>query len=211
MKAAILGAAGRTGKVLIEEALNRGHEVIGIARDPDRIVSMDSRVIKRQGDAYDEHSVISALADAEAVITTVGKINLKDKRTDLSTVAHRAVIKGMHEHGIRPLFVISSIGAAPDVKRKGLVRNLYLYFRRQYYGDMHQMEQEVLQSGLDVTVLRAPILTNGIRTGRYKIMEEENYLERLEITREDLASFIFDELEGRHWNQRVITVHSDHG
>ena len=195
MKIAILGAAGKTGTVLIAEALHRDHEVIGIARTPENIVSDDPRVSKRQGDAYDEASVIAALEGADAVITTVGKTNLKDKRINLSTAAHRAVVRGMREHDIQPLLVISSIGAAPGVKRKGLVRNLYLYFRRKYYGDMYEMEHEVMGSGLEVTVLRAPILTDGLQTGQYEIMEEENYLERLEISRADLAHFLIGELQ----------------
>ena len=79
MKIAILGASGKTGTVLIERALANGHEVIAIARTPDKIASNDPRVIKRQGDAYDEASVVVALEGAEAVITTVGKTDLKDK------------------------------------------------------------------------------------------------------------------------------------
>jgi putative NADH-flavin reductase len=209
MRIAILGAAGKTGTVLIEQALNNGHEVIAIARSPEKITSADPRVDKRRGDAYDEASVIAALEGAEAVITTVGKTDLKDKRIDLSTAAHRAVVAGMRKHGIRPLLVISSIGAAQGIKRKGLVRNLYLYFRRKYYGDMFAMEHEVMGSGLDVTVLRAPILTDGPLTEKYNVMEDENYLDRLEISRADLAHFLLGELENRQWNNRVIAVFND--
>lgn len=206
MKIAVLGASGKMGTALIERALERGHEVIALARSPGNIVSTDPRVSKRHGDAYDEATVIAGLEGAEAVITTVGKTNLKDKRTDLSTAAHRAVMAGMHQHGIRPLLVVSSIGAAPGVKRKGIIRNLYLYFRREYYADMHQMEREVMDSDLDVTVVRAPILTEEPATDDYRILETEDYLERLEISRADLARFLVGELENRHWNKRVIAI-----
>lgn len=209
MKIAILGASGKTGTELIEQALANGHEVIGIARSPEKIASVDPRVTKRCGDAYDEASVVAALQGADAVITTVGKTDLKEKRIDLSTAAHRAVVAGMREHGIKTLLVISSIGAAQGVKRKGIVRNVYLFLRRKYYGDMYQMEQEVMDSGLDVTMLRAPMLTDGPSTGEYHVMEEENYLNKLEISRADLAHFLIGELEQRQWNNRVIAVAND--
>lgn len=206
MKLAILGASGKTGTQLVEQALAGGHEVIAIARSPERIVSRDPRVDRRYGDAWDATSVIDALAGADAVITTVGKTNLKDKRIDLSTAAHRAVIAGMREHGIRSLLVISSIGAAPGAKRKGLVRNLYLLMRRKYYRDMYLMEQEVMDSGLDVTVLRAPKLVDGPAIDNYRVFEEEDYLAPLEISRADLAAWLIDELENRRWTNRVVAV-----
>lgn len=206
MRVAILGASGQTGTPLTAEALARGHDVIAIARSPEKISSDDPRVTKRAGDAWDEQSVIDALEGADAVITTVGKTDLKDKRINLSTAAHRAVIAGMRKHGIQRLVVISSIGAAQGVKRKGIVRNLYLFFRRKYYGDMYQMEKEVMDSDLDVTVLRAPILTDGPATGSWRVLEAEDYLDRLEISRADIARFILDEVEAPHWNRRVIAV-----
>jgi putative NADH-flavin reductase len=209
MKIAILGASGKTGTALIEQALVSGHEVIGIARTPEKIASHDARVTKRKGDAYDEQSVIAALEGADAVITTVGKTDLKDKRINLSTAAHRAVVAGMRKHGIRPLLVISSIGAAQGVKRKGIVRNVYLFLRRKYYGDMYQMEKEIMSSGLDVTALRAPILVDEPVNGKYRVIENEDYLERLQISRTDLAKFLIGELENRRWNNRVIAIADD--
>jgi len=206
MRIAILGASGKTGQPLIAEALARGHEVIAIVRTPEKLVIDDARVIKRKGDAFDEASVIAALEGADAVITTVGKTDLRDKRVNLSTAAHRAVVAGMRKHGIRRLLVISSIGAAQGVKRKGWRRNIYLYLRRKYYSDMYQMEQEVLSSGLDVTVLRAPMLYDGSQTGNYRIIEDENYLNELRLARADLAHFLLQDVADNKWVNRTIAI-----
>lgn len=206
MRIAILGASGKTGKPLIEEALARGHEVIAIVRTPEKLTLNDPRVSTRKGDAFDADSVIAALAGADAVITTVGKTDLRDKRVNLSTAAHRAVIAGMRAHGIRRLLVISSIGAAQGVKRKGWRRNIYLYLRRKYYGDMCQMEQEVTASGLDVTVLRAPMLYDGPQTGSYRVIEDENYLHELRIARADLAHFLLQDIADSKWVNRTIAI-----
>ena len=206
MKVAILGASGKTGKPLIEQALAGGHEVIAIARSAEKISFDDPRIVKRQADAYDAASVIAALEGADAVITTVGKTDLRDKRINLSTAAHRAVVSGMREHGIRRLLVISSIGAAQGIKRKGWRRNIYLFLRRKYYRDMFEMEGEVMASSLDITVLRAPILYDGPITGQYRVLEEENYLDKLQIARADVAHFLLGEMTSNAWVNRVIAI-----
>jgi len=206
MRIAILGASGQTGTPLTKEALERGHEVIAIARSPEKIAFDDPRVIKRAGDGFDEASIIDALEGADAVITTVGKTDLRDKRYNLSTAAHHSVIAGMRAHDINRLLVISSIGAAQGIKRKGWKRNIYLYLRRKYYRDMFQMELDVAASGLDATLVRAPLLHDGPRTKNYFVMEDDNYLELLRISRADIAHFLLSELEDSKWNNRTIAV-----
>ena len=125
MKIAILGAGGMTGARLTAEALRRGHTVIGIARRPEAIQGDASRVERRQGDAFERDSVVAGLAGADAVITTVGKRDLLDKRVNLNTAAHDNVLAGMRQHGIKRLVAISSFGAALDFTRPGLRRNIF--------------------------------------------------------------------------------------
>ena len=206
MRVAILGASGKTGTVLIQAAHARGHSVIGLARSPGKIDAGEASVEARHGDAFDETSIIEGLKGADAVITTVGKTDLRDKRYNLSTAAHRHVMAGMRAHSIRRLMAISSIGAAQGIKRKGLRRNLYLYFRRKYYGDMFQMENEVNQSGMDVNVVRAPLLHNGPFTGNYRVLQTEDYEQMLRISRADLAHFMFEELENSGYLGKTVAV-----
>jgi putative NADH-flavin reductase len=209
MKVAILGASGMTGKQLIEQGLAAGHTIIGLARSPEKILFDDPRVIKRKADAFDTASVVAALEGAEAVITTVGKRDLRDKRINLSTAAHVGVVAGMQAHNIRRLLVISSTGAA-RIKRKGIQRNIYLFLRRKYYRDMYEMEQQVMASGLDVTMLRAPLLYDGPSTARYKVIEDETYPNGIKISRTDVAQFLIHELSENAWINRVIAIADPH-
>lgn len=206
MKVAIVGASGQTGKPLIEEALARGHAVIAIARSPEKILFDDPRVEKRAGDGFDEASIVAALEGADAVITTVGKTDLRDKRYNLSTAAHQSVMAGMRRHGIQRLLVISSIGAAQGIKRKGWKRNVYLWLRRKYYRDMFEMEQQLAASEFDVTILRAPMLYDGPCKNDYRVFENEDYLNVLRISRADIAHFLLDDLETGRWANQRITV-----
>jgi len=206
MKVAIVGASGQTGKPLIEEALKRGHEVIAIARSPEKIAFDDSRVDKRVGDGFDEASIVAALKGADAVITTVGKTDLRDKRYNLSTAAHQSVMAGMRVHGIKRLLAISSIGAAQGIERKGWKRNVYLWLRRKYYRDMFEMEEQLAASEFDVTILRAPLLYDGPSKQDYRVIENEDYLNVLTISRADIAHFLLEDLDTGLWANMRITV-----
>lgn len=205
MNVAIVAASGMTGTQLIEQALAAGHNVIGLARTPENIKSNDPRVTKRRGDAFDEASIVDGLEGADAVITSVGKRDLFDKRYKLSTIAHAAVLKGMQKHNIKRLIVISSTGA-PPLKRDGIRRNIYLFLRRKYYADMYQMEQQVMDSGFDVTIVRAPYLVEGDADGDYFVEEQENYPVGIKISRANLAHFLIGELDKSEWSRRVIAV-----
>jgi putative NADH-flavin reductase len=205
VRVAIVAASGMTGTQLIEQALEAGHTVIGLARSPEKIAFDDPRVEKRKADAFDPQSIIDGLEGADAVITSVGKRDLFDKRYNLSTMAHEGVIAGMRKHNIHRLLVISSTGAA-RIKRDGIQRNIYLFLRRKYYRDMYEMEQQVMSSGLDVTVLRAPYLVDGPCTGEYRYIEDETYPVGINITRANLAHFLVNELENNKWVNRVVAI-----
>ena len=71
MRIAILGASGKTGKPLIEQALAAGHEVIAIVRTPEKLALNDPRVDTRKGDAFDADSdrVFPTAAIAATVAT----------------------------------------------------------------------------------------------------------------------------------------------
>lgn len=158
----------------------------------------------RRGDAFDLQSMVDGVAGADAVITTIGKRNLLDKRYTLNTKGHHNVVEGMRKHGVQRLVPISSFGAARGVERKGIRRNVYLYLRRKYYGDMNDMEQQVLSSGLKVTVVRAPMLHNREARHAYEVVEGNVLPAGLNVSRADLAHFILDELENDRYVNEII-------
>ena len=205
MKIAIVGAAGETGTRLIEDALERGHDVIGIARSPEKIISNDPRVTKRRGDGFERQSIIDGLEGADAVVTSVGKKDLRDKRYNLNTATHENVLAGMRQHGIKRLVPISSIGAA-KLPRPGIRRNVYLFLRRKYYGDMNDMEVQVLNSGMDVTVVRAPYLHNGDALQSFEVVEGNVLPNGRAVSRADLSNFVIDAVEKNAYPNKIVSI-----
>jgi putative NADH-flavin reductase len=209
MKIAIIGASGQTGTELIRQARKHGHEIIGVARTPENIFPSDPDIIRRKGDAFDRQTIVDGVAGADVVITTIGKRNLLDKRYTLNTEGHRNVIAAMRAHGISRMLPISSFGAARGVVRKGVRRKIYLFLRRKYYGDMNAMEQEVLASGLNVTVVRAPMLHNRAAEHRYSVVEGNILPSGLNISRADLAHFIIGQIDSDEYLNKIVALADD--
>lgn len=209
MRLAIVGASGQTGTRIIDAALERGHAVIGVARSPEKIGQRHERLEVRRADVFDAASLTRALAGADAVLTSIGKTNLREKTPPFNTVSHRNVLDAMQANGIGRLVAISSFGAAP-VKRKGLRRRFYLFMRRKYYGDMRAMEQLVLDAPPASTVVRAPMLHNRPPSHDWLLTTDGSLPAGLAISRDDLASYLLDELEsGEH--QGCIVALADEG
>jgi hypothetical protein len=68
------------------------------------------------------------------------------------------------------------------------------------------MAQELEDSGLDVTTLRAPMLYDGPRTKNYRVVEGEDYFTVLRISRSDLAHFLVSETTARQWVNKNLAI-----
>lgn len=206
MRIAIIGASGQTGLQLIDAALARGHSVIGLARTPAKIKRQDPDLVARQADIFNAESLTTALAGADAVLTSVGKTNLREKTPPFNTTSHRNILAAMQANNIRRIVAISSFGAARGVKRKGLRRKIYLFLRRKYYGDMGAMEQMLLDADVDATVVRAPMLHNREARSDWLLTDDGSLPAGNAISRTDLAEYLIGELETGTNTGHIVAV-----
>src|SRR2546423_8818607 len=76
LKRLVVGASRGTGRQAMQQALAAGHTVVALARDPARIdVPPDvpaQRLSVVRGDVLDPSSLAPAMADRDAVISTLG-------------------------------------------------------------------------------------------------------------------------------------------
>ena len=70
MKVALISATGNFISKILAEVLNRGHEVIGIVRNPDKLKPYP-RLTARRGDVKDEAGPAELLSGHNAVISAV--------------------------------------------------------------------------------------------------------------------------------------------
>lgn len=68
MKIALIGATGHVGHYFLNEALQRGHAVTALVRDPSKLAARDGLGVV-QADVSDPAQVASAVAGHEVVIS----------------------------------------------------------------------------------------------------------------------------------------------
>ena len=117
MRLIVFGANGRLGSRIVREALERGHQVTAVVRDPGRLQNSDERLTAVTGDVCDAGSVAAVATGHDAVISAVGPTG--NSRPDLVVEAARALIDGLTRAGVRRLVVgggAGSLDVAPGVQ-----------------------------------------------------------------------------------------------
>ena len=71
MKIAVIGITGRIGSRIAQEALSRGHEVTGVARDPPKVTLTHPKLRVIKGDALDPASVAAAVAGHDVAVGAI--------------------------------------------------------------------------------------------------------------------------------------------
>jgi putative NADH-flavin reductase len=198
MKLTIFGASGATGACLAGQALNAGHQVTAVVRDPARLtVPAQQRLRVITADVLDPASISPAVADADAVITAIaphgtGPSTLRQDST-------RSIKQAMRKTGARRLLFISGSIVADDGESpylryllKPVARHTFL---RHVNADFLATEQEIRASDLDWTIFRPPSLTNKPAKGSYRIATDRNLPRCFTITRADLAACMLSTLD----------------
>jgi putative NADH-flavin reductase len=200
MKVVVFGATGRTGKLLVEGALARGHDVTAFARAPDKLGALRARVRVVQGDVLDGGAVSDAVDGQDAVLVTLG-VAMKKGDPAVNAQGTLNAIRSMQRYGVRRLVVLSAGGTQqghdPNLSWT-FERVLKPLFLKHAFADLRRMETSVRQSELDWTIVRAAGgLTDGPARGGYRVEPGYSLPGGTKISRADVAAFMLDELERR--------------
>jgi putative NADH-flavin reductase len=193
VKVLIIGATGGTGRILLEKAVEQGHEVTALARDPSAVAPRDHRPRVLRGNVLDPDAVEAAVAGQDAVLSALGTRSTKP--TTLFSESTRNVISAMDKHGARRLVCITGIGVGDS---KGHVGFLYDKIIRPFvvknvYEDKERQERAIRQSDLDWVIVRPARLTDEPAKGEYRVYLGGSYTAKT-ISRADVAAFMLAQL-----------------
>ena len=73
MKLLILGATGKTGRHLVTQALEKGHDVTILARDRSKVGIQHERLRIAEGDVTNDAALGEAMGKQDAVISAIGR------------------------------------------------------------------------------------------------------------------------------------------
>src|SRR5215207_915040 len=110
MKIALIGATGFVGSALLQEALNRGHEVTAIVRHPEKL-QPQARLRPVKGDVYDPDEVAGLVAAHDAVISAFNPGWGNPDIYAQQVKGTRAIIDAVKKAGIKRLLVVGGAGS----------------------------------------------------------------------------------------------------
>ena len=214
----VYGATGNIGAKIVTEALDRGHEVIGVSRDPSRLTVEHPNFTAAQGDVNDLDSMLETIAGTDVVVLSVrgyGPNNLPEETTNnrssltfieaagrLGESAPRAIHLGggstLNRNGE---MLLESRSIEEGTEQHGLAWGHWLTLQN-YRASKHVKWTVVTPSG--------GYIPDGERTGTYRIGADEVLVNREGraggISHLDFAMAVVDEIERAQAVGRRITV-----
>ncbi len=205
MKILVIGAAGKSGRAVVEQAVIAGHHVTAFVHK-NGVHSPSSSVRVIEGDARDRPTMDSAMLGQDAVIDAIGG-KLSFKTTTLEASAAATVIASMQSNGVRRLMVTSVIGAGESIANTNWYERLFLStLLHSEMKDKAAMEAIVGASGLGWTIVRLPFLTDDPPTGNIHVFSAETGEIAHKLTRADLAAFMLAQIPSDQYLQKTVAV-----
>jgi putative NADH-flavin reductase len=208
MRLAVVGAAGRTGRLVVEQALVRGHQVRALARQPEKIGVRHGQLDSVSVDVRDAEALTAAVAGCDALISTIGGPPSRGA-TDLYSQGVANELRAMAANKIAMLQVVSAAPAGPPEEQPFAARQiispiLWRFFGNQYE-DMRRMEAVLRSSSVDWIVLRPPRLVSKPATGNYRV-DTKPLARTRAITYPDLAAALLDLLARDDLSRKAVYV-----
>ena len=197
MKIAVIGANGHTGRIVVKDALARGHQVVAVARTDQVSRPDDHNLTNARADVRDAGALMHALVGTDAVISALG-VGASRAGTDVYSTGVSNTLAAMKANGAAKLAVISAVPAGPSAELPILQRRIAVPLLQRifgFYDDMRRMEA-ILGDATEVDwiSLRPPRLVNRRPRGTYQI-DMHPLPKGRAITYGDLATALLDSLE----------------
>ncbi|CRM46263.1 MULTISPECIES: NAD(P)-dependent oxidoreductase [Pseudomonas] len=200
-KIAIIGATGRAGSQLLEEALRRGHTVTAIARNTDKLAARPGVTVK-QVDALEADALQQAVSGSDVVISAA----------HFATLPASAVLGPVKKAGVKRLLVVGGAGSLllPDGSRVIDSPGFPAEYKAEAsagaaFLDVLRQEQE-----LDWTFLSPSALFEGTeRTGQFRLGQDHLLVSddgQSSISFADFAIAMIDEVETPKHSRQRFTV-----
>ena len=210
MNILILGATGRTGRLVAQAAMAGKHQVTAIIRDHAKTAIPG--VVYLVGSPTDEQLLNRALKGIDAVV-----ISLNINRTSGNPFAKvispltlisdsvKALIPAMEQNGVKRIITVSASGVGDSwtdmiFVARWLIRCSNIW---KAYEDHDRQERLIRKSNLDWTIVR-PVMLNDKDTDVYYVSTGKPTGSA--ISRKGVAKFILDVLESGKYTREVVTI-----
>lgn len=204
----VQGASKGIGLQTVKTALAAGHRVRAFARSAQNIDLTDPNLERFAGDATRAGDVRAALEGVDAVVQALG-VSVRDLvgPVRLFSDATNVLVPAMEKAGVRRLVAVTGFGAGDSREAMGFFQRLpFRLVMGRAYDDKDAQEMRIRRSGLDWTLVRPGILTNGAATDRYQVLDQPSSWRNGMISRADVAKFLLQQVEGGSYVRKAVVL-----
>jgi putative NADH-flavin reductase len=211
MNIAIIGANGKIGSRITEEALSRGHSVTGIARNPENGVK-NEKASWVKADALDSDALAAVISRHDAVISAFGIDWLKPETFHLFSDIARSLISAVKKAGVKRLLNVGGAGSLEVAPGVQLVDTDSFPEAWKKGADEQRKSLEVFRNekDLDWTFFSPAIMIEpGPRTGKFRLGKDNPVFDEKGnswISFDDFALALIDELEKPRFIKQRFTI-----
>jgi putative NADH-flavin reductase len=205
----VLGATGPTGREVVKQALEAGHEVTAFVRSPAKLAMTHDRLGLATGDVTaDGPALADAMRGKDAVICALGSGQSLAPHALMEQAMPR-IVAAMRETGVKRFVLMSAFGvgetfAEIPVLPRILVRTLLA----RIYADKEAGEKVLKRSNLDWTVVYPTGLTNGPRTENFRFGEHLKLHGLPTVSRADVAKFLVEQVDDDEYVRKGVLLSS---
>jgi putative NADH-flavin reductase len=215
MRMVIFGANGQTGRLLTEQALAAGHDVVAVTRRPAEFPITHDRLAVVEADVHDAPAVDRGVDGADVVLSALG-VPFVRKQVTVYSEGIGNIIAAMSSHGVKRLVVVSSSATEPHHHANGgFLLNRVLQplvtatIGKTTYADMRRMEDLVRGSDLEWTIMRPSGLFDAPGATAYELHEDQ--APGIFTSRTGLAASMLDQATDTRFVRKVAAVTTSEG
>ncbi len=207
MKIVVFGATGGTGREVVTQALEAGHDVTAVARNPLALEMEHPHLTVVRGDVMRRETILAPVRGQDVVVSSIGVLDRTPTR--LYSVGVMNILLAMHDAGVKRLICVTASGLDPGpLIAKIIAKPILWTLFKEGFTDMVRMETIVKATDMDWTIVRPPRLTNNERTGKYNVAIEKPLRRGFLLARADLADFIVKHLADPATNRATVEIAS---
>jgi putative NADH-flavin reductase len=163
MHVLVIGGSGQTGRLVIDEALQRGHKITALIRNPSALLAKEGLNIVK-GTPLEPSNIESAFNAVQGDLPTAVIVTLsspKEKGTRVMSDAHENLVAAMKRHGVSKIATMSSFGVGSSLANITVIMRWAISNTSlgHSFADHNHVDEILKKSGLKFVLLRPSRLT----------------------------------------------------
>jgi len=206
MKIVVFGASGKTGSLIISQALEAGHQVTAYVRNENGITQKNSNLKVVVGNLTETFKLKEAITGADVCISTLGGGSLTRHSPEIIDGIDK-IVSIMEQKGVNRIIYLSSLGARESrffmpQPIRFLIADVML---RVPLADHNANENRIVNSKLNWTIVRPGGLTDNEKTGNLKFGSEKTIFKgSTSISRANVAAFILEQVKNSEFENKSV-------